>query len=213
MAREDLDWGGNPLRSEPKLVEVEGIVQRMVWVKAKAWFELEDKVQVELRGMSRVGVWSSLRQLELVELEGKQQLEVKGSWHLLEEGDRGTRSRFENSGWGAWSSLRSIISRSKDQTRYAKTFLTSLSSLASLFLKGNSSHFLVLVEHIWLRDTRPRTHQTKEDLLPCSFISSVLYQVLVTTLFFGFLKEYPNYIEAEWLLRSSFHFSKNDWLF
>lgn len=61
------------------MVEVEGIVQGMVWVKAKAWFELEDKVQVELRGMSRVGVWSSLRQLELVELEGKQQLEVKGS--------------------------------------------------------------------------------------------------------------------------------------
>lgn len=61
------------------MVEAEGIVQGMVWVEAMAWFELEDKVQVELRGMSRVGVWSSLRQLELVELEGKQQLEVKGS--------------------------------------------------------------------------------------------------------------------------------------
>lgn len=175
MAREDLDWGSNQLRFEPKLVEAEGIVQGMVWVEAKAWFELEDKVQVELRGMSWVGVWSSLRQLELVELEGKQQLEVKGSWHLLEEGERGTRFRFENSGWGAWSSLRSIISRSKDQTRYAKTFLTSLSSLASLFLKGNSSHFLVLVEHIWLRDTRPRTHQTKEDLLPCSILYLLYY--------------------------------------
>lgn len=38
------------LRFELKLFEAEGVVQGMVRVEAEAWFELEDKVQVELRG-------------------------------------------------------------------------------------------------------------------------------------------------------------------